>query len=722
VQNSFFYGTILWVKLFCFISYNSVAQLDSSVVLNTIQISSVNVSDKSKIEKVFNIWQNTPTYNGVYQVNNTHTQQNTSDEIEQLFLLQSLFLANDCKENIFSLKHYTLDNYSNNLQQSQRWLSTYSAKNRGVPKNFPLWGNELVDVFGYFKSKNIYFHDLSSSIFFSPVYPKNWDEFDYKIGDYEVIDQKLLRVIHFTSTQNTPSFKGKIAFDDTDSLIKFIQIDLNDLPAYFGVKIATLDYFFTVVQDQIVLQKLEISYQKSDLKKGKSVFKLEPSVKSFPNQNAQLEYGIALDVNEVDSVPKSLSPNDLKFIYAADSAKKYWTSPQYFRYLDSVYDKKSITNILFTGFIKHNHAKGSKFWIAPVIEQMNWIGIGGYRQNLEGIYFKKFANEKSIQLSAQGDYGFKNSDFTGRVRAQYNYNPKKLAFWDISVGDKYKLLTFGVPLQNFISRGNYVRNQYIQIKHANELWNGVVLELSGKFSNRTSIRYLQLEDWSNDLFGTDNIPLDFNPYKELIMEAKWTFTPFQKYEMLPYSKRIIGSKFPTFIADFNFGVPSVFNSIVNFVSFKTGFVKNYETVKWGRGRYQLIYSRFLQINHVEFPNYNFFPGATPFLFLSPMYAFQSLNQTLRTLNPTTEIRFFHEFNPLIRFVQPQMGAGFLNESITNLVHHEVFYGLVFPVKISSNHFKFSINHVINTSQLNSPMHYLKFGINIFNNFSNSWIY
>jgi hypothetical protein len=155
------------------------------------------------------------------------------------------------------------------------------------------------------------------------------------------------------------------------------------------------------------------------------------------------------------------------------------------------------------------------------------------------------------------------------------------------------------------------------------------------------------------------------------------------------------------------------------VSFKTGFVKNYQTVKWGRGSYQLIYSRFLQINHVEFPNYNFFPGATPFLFLSPMYAFQSLNQTLRTLNPTTEIRFFHECKPLIRFVQPQMGAGFLHESISNLVHHEVFYGLVFPVKIGNNQFKLSVNHVVNTANLKN---YFKIGINVFNSFSGNWLY
>lgn len=722
MHNRFFYSTILWLKLFCFISYFSVAQEDTSVVLKTIQISSIQISDKTKIERLFNTWQNTPIYNGVYKVNNIHTQQNSSEEIEQLFLLQSLFSVKDFKENIFSLKHYTLDNYTNNLQQSQRWLSTYSAKNKGVPKNFPLWGNELVDVFGYFKSKNIYLQDLLTKDLFSPLHPKNWDEFRYKIDDYEVINQKLLGVIHFTSNQNNPLVKGKIAFDDVDSLISFIQLEISDLPSYFGVKSANLNYFFSFVNQEIVLQKVELNYQISDDKIGKAVFKLEPSVQSFPFQNAQLEYGVALDVNMVDSIPKSLSPADLKFIYAADSAKKYWSSPQYFNYLDSVHDKKSITNILFTGFIKHNHAKGSKFWIAPVIEQMNWIGIGGYRQNLEAIYFKKFVNDKTLQFSAQGDYGFKNNDFTGRLRVQFNYNPKKLAFWDISVGDKYQLLTLGVPLQNFISRGNYVRNQYLQIKHANELWNGVVLELTGKFSNRTSIRNLQLENWSNDLFGDENIPLDFNPYKELIMEVKWTFTPFQKYEMLPYSKRIIGSKFPTFIADFNFGIPTVFNSVVNFVVFKTGFVKNYHAVKWGRGKYQLMHSRFLSVKHVEFPNFNFFPGSTPFLFLSPMYTFQSLNQTLRTLNPTTEIRFFHEFNRLNKFIQPQMGAGFLHESVTNLIHHEVFYGLVFPVKISSNHFKFSINHVVNTTPIYQPIHYLKFGVNIFNNFSNSWIY
>ena len=101
-QNSFFYGTILWVKLFCFISYFSVAQEDTSVVLKTIQISSIQISDKTKIERLFNTWQNTPIYNGVYKVNNIHTQQNSSEEIEQLFLLQSLFSVKDFKENIFS--------------------------------------------------------------------------------------------------------------------------------------------------------------------------------------------------------------------------------------------------------------------------------------------------------------------------------------------------------------------------------------------------------------------------------------------------------------------------------------------------------------------------------------------------------------------------------------------------------------------------------------------
>lgn len=719
MQNFYRIGKFFWIKLLCFISFVSFAQTDSSVVLNTIQISSQTLNEKKIILNLMQKWLDYPAYNGVYKSDNVHSQENEQGEIQQLFLLQSLFSVSDFKENIYFLKHYSLDNYSNNLQQNQRWMSTYSVKNMGVPKNFPLWGNELVDIFYNLKNTEIILKDVYESNFFSPLHPNNFNEFNYKLNNYEVINQKLLSVLTFTSKSPIPAFSGKIAFNDSDSLLQFVQFSLSNIPIGFGFKSILLNYYFEYKNGEIYLYKLHANYKKLDNSVGNISIKLHLTAQSFPYQNAQLVYNLDSMVNFADSLPKSLNSNDLKFINAADSAKNYWNSPAYYHYLDSVSDKKSLLNILFTGYIKHNHAKQQKYWIAPIIEQMNWIGIGGYRQNLEVIYFKKFKNEKSIQISTQGDYGFNNQDLKGRFRTQFNYNPKKMAFWDLSVGDKYQLLTFGVPLQNFLSRGNYVRNQFVHLKHANELWNGVFLELSGKFSNRTSISNLNLEQWSQNLFGEDNIPLSFNPYRELILEMKWTFTPFQKYELLPKSKRIIGSKHPTLFIDFNWGIPNFFNSSVDFLAFKTGFVKSYQTVNWGRGKYQFVFSKFLSIKEVEFPNYNFFPGSTPFLFLSPMYTFQSLNQTLRTLNPTSEFRFFHEFNAVKKFFQPQIGAGFLIEHNTNFIHHEVFYGLVFPVKIGNNQFKLSLNHVVNTTNLKN---YFKIGVNIFNSFSGNWIY
>lgn len=433
--------------------------------------------------------------------------------------------------------------------------------------------------------------------------------------------------------------------------------------------------------------------------------------------------------NSVRSVP--LKENEKRFVEQQDSINAFEKSPAYLKRKDSINNRVTILDVAFNGIDHYNREKGVKWIIDPLLKQVKIAGVGGYRHALGGNFIKTFKNNQELNFDVQADYGFANQDLLGNGKISFTYLPKKFASLRVSGGSKYQMLSYMQNIATIFSRSNYVRNDFLQIGHYHELFNGMFLDLRVKYMKRTSIDGLEMAGWSEDLFGDDNKPRDFEPYNEFNIKVNLSYTPFQKYALEPNKKVIIGSKWPTFHARWEQGLPGVFDAKINYQLLKLGVT---QTIKWnvfGTGKLAAWGGHYLHTTTVEYPNMTFFRGTDNYFFSHPIYTFQLLGQTHTALESFGEFHYIHHFNGMFIKKVPYLnrtkletvvGGGALYINDGNFSHSEMFTGIEFPFKILDTKFKLGAYYAIAYSNHSDLDNMIKFGLNIFNPFANEWAY
>lgn len=432
---------------------------------------------------------------------------------------------------------------------------------------------------------------------------------------------------------------------------------------------------------------------------------------------------------EVRLVP--LKPNEKRFVEKIDSINEFEKSPEFLKRQDSIKNRVTFLDITLNGVDHYNREKGIKWIIDPLIKQVKFAGVGGYRHAFGGNFIKTFKNNQELNFDVQADYGFANQDLLGNGKVSFTYLPKKFASLRLSGGAKYQMLSYMQNIATIFSRSNYVRNDFIQVGHYHEVLNGLFLEMRAKYMKRTSIDGLEMAGWSDDLFGEDNKPRDFEPYNELNIKVNFSYTPFQKYALEPNKKIIIGSKWPTFHGRWEQGIPGVFDAKINYQLLKLGLT---QTIKWnvfGTGKVAAWGGHYLHTNTVEYPNMTFFRGTDNYFFSHPIYTFQLLGETHTAMESFVELHYIHHFNgmfikkvPLLNRTKLETVAGggslYINDG--NFSHTEVFAGLEFPFKILDTKFKLGAYYAVAYSNYSNVNNMLKFGLNVFNPFANEWAY
>ena len=400
--------------------------------------------------------------------------------------------------------------------------------------------------------------------------------------------------------------------------------------------------------------------------------------------------------------------------------------------MDSIGNRITLSDVFIRGIDKYNHKKGYKFLIDPLLQQMNFFGVGGYRHLLGGKFIKNFEKGHELSFAAQLDYGFNTKDLKGSSEITYLYLPKKFAYFKLGGGSKYQLLTYTQNIAALFSRNNYVLNDYIELAHGIELINGVFLDLNAKFLKRSTIKDVNLSDFENNLFGNNNnIPLDFEDYSEMNLKVKLDYTPFQRYEKQKNRKIILGSKWPTFVILSEQGIPKIEKSTIHYHKLEFGINQTIKFKSLGTGKFAVKTGKFLFINNAYYPNFQFFRGTDNYLFSNPLTSFQLLGPTLSTFDQYLDVHYVHHFQELltkkIPFVNKSKletvaGISALWLSQNNFKHTEIFVGLELPIKAANNKYKFGVYYVAATSSISTINHQIKIGLNIYNNFTRQWLY
>ena len=426
-----------------------------------------------------------------------------------------------------------------------------------------------------------------------------------------------------------------------------------------------------------------------------------------------------------------LTTREQNFVNSANKLKKLRESDRYIKFQDSLKNKFSSTEFVLTGLDHYNTLKGLKWKIDPLIKQMRVFGIGGYRHAIGSQLIKVFPNKNELFINAIINYGFKNRDLLNSGTLKYIYLPKKFAQLTISGGSKYEMLTYMQNFSSIFSRGNFVQNNYIKGGHFFEIFNGLFFDLNIKFIERASISSLTLSNWSENLFGNDNSPELFENYNELNLKANLSYTPFQKFAIKGRKKTIIGSQWPTFNLGWEQGLPYFLNSKIDYQKLLIGGDYSFKIGLLGTAKTKVWYGQYLTSKNVELPNYTFFRGTDNYFFSHPLYTFQLLGETQNSLSNYVSINFIHHFHgaiikkiPLIKKSKLEIvtGGGFLFVEDNNSQHFEFYNGLETPFKIGETQLKLGAYYAVANSNYSNTSNMIKFGLNVFNPFTNKWAF
>ena len=420
----------------------------------------------------------------------------------------------------------------------------------------------------------------------------------------------------------------------------------------------------------------------------------------------------------------------LSYMLKSDSVVNYYESDDYLRRLDSAFNKVNIwTPIL--GYGRKNRDKGTEFYIEGIFNQIVPFGIGGYRHRLPGYYQKEFSNDFKLRTSGFIDYGFNNKDTKGEITIALTYNPRKFVRTQVKFGDFYEMVNDFASLEQTFSRSNYIRTKTLGITHRRELTNGLYAELSFDYQDQLPLDNLEFSEWSSELFGELNDPIDFKRYKKTELSLLMEYRIRQKYYFKRNKKVVIPSKFPVLTLNYRKGVNGLFGSEVNFDFLELGAKQEIELGRLGSTRWEVQLASFINQKDLRVLEYKFFRGSDEVFFSDPLRSFQLLGATLNTPNAYLRANVIHHFEgtilnkiPLIRRLKMgiAIGAGSLNIPDSQFYHAEAFGGIEKSFHLFKQLVRGGIYAVTSENTQESANFTCKVGLTIFEPFTRKWGY
>jgi hypothetical protein len=424
-----------------------------------------------------------------------------------------------------------------------------------------------------------------------------------------------------------------------------------------------------------------------------------------------------------------LNEHELRYIIQSDSIQRVHTSKPYLDSIDKRHNKLTFPRIAFFGMEHYNRKRDETIYFNPIISVVRPFFPGGTRIAYGMDYNRIFTSKKNIRVSADINYGIRNSDFQGGLTVSHLYNPFSRAYASLVIGRSFDFIYQGDAFINLFRRSNfYIRNTAI-FTHGRELINGLYLTNYIEFAKRSSINSLQFGRQFDSLYAINNNAIDFSAYNIFYLSMRLSYTPHQLYVREPHEKIVLGSNYPTFYAYYRKGIPAVFNSSINFDYLEFGMQ---QVVKLGLGgsmRYEIYTGDFLSQKKLLFIDYKFIRRGDPFLFSNPMRSFQTMDSSFNIFHRFYQGHILHEFNgailnkiPLLKKLNllEVVGGGLLILPERNLQFAEAFAGIEKIVPLWREKFKIGIYITGSAANKYNNPYQFKIGLGQFNKKSNSW--
>lgn len=566
-------------------------------------------------------------------------------------------------------------------------------------------------------------------------------KFDYKGTD--IINGIELYIIDvFPLNRFDNSFRGTIWFEQGTYKIKKLDLTIEEGSLHyaetFNVKceykndignsslIASQQIDYTIPKDRKDIKGTVLTeYSEYIINSGLEHIDFNREIKIYSPEayNRDQKYWEINRAVKLDSI-------QLQYQVKSDSVVNYYESDDYLRRLDSAFNKINIwTPIL--GYGRKNREKGTEFYMEGILNQIVPFGIGGYRHRLPGYYQKEFSNDFKLEASGYLDYGFNNKDAKGEVTIGLTYNPRKFVRTQVKFGDFYEMVNDFASLEQTFSRSNYIRTKTLGIAHRRELTNGLYAELSFDYQDQLPLDNLEFSEWSSELFGELNEPIDFKRYKKTELSLLMEYRIRQKYYFKRNKKVVIPSKFPVLTLNYRKGVNGLFGSEVNFDFIELGAKQEIDLGRLGSTRWEVQLASFINQKDLRALEYKFFRGSDQVFFSDPLVSFQLLGATLNTPNEYFRANVIHHFEgtilnkiPLIRRLKMgiAIGAGSLNIPDSQFYHAEAFGGIEKSFTLFRQLVRSGIYAVTSENTQEKSNFTYKIGFTIFEPFTRKWGY
>ena len=443
------------------------------------------------------------------------------------------------------------------------------------------------------------------------------------------------------------------------------------------------------------------------------------------------------DAMEKDSLyweevrPLTLKDEERSFIHQQDSIIKYESTEEFMRKEDSTVNHINFWSIVGNGVYHQNSFKKREYYFNSLLNSVDPFGVGGYRQSLGGGASQGLENGKKVDANYRLNYGFNNQDLKGDIELGYQYNLKKLTRVYAGYENNFDAINKYESISNSFSRQNFVQLRSWHAGHEIEVVNGFFIDAFAEYAQRKSIAGFQLSDWSQQLFGENNIPVNFDDYDQLLFDFTFSFRFDQKYAMEPNRKIIIGSKYPKVDINYKKAIPGVFNASLDFDFLELRVFDDIKMGAMGVSKFKLFAGRFLRGDSIMFTDHKFFRGSDPVLFSSPLRSFQLLGNSFNTKNEYFQLHYLHNFNgtllnkiPVLNKLGLRTVAGISTLLIEDVSfsHGEAFLGLELPFRLGKQVFKIGAYYVGADSNYSALTSTFKIGIDMFNPYTNSWSY
>jgi hypothetical protein len=592
---------------------------------------------------------------------------------------------------------------------------------RGSDKNL-YYTTTVKSNFNFFEN-NIQLPDLNKAPISSPISGPGIVSYKYRlVAQYMENGRKINKIKIIPRMSSTSSLSGYIYVIDSIFLVQKLELTLD--------KSNLLKYdHFTITQtydnqgDSLCILR-EQSFQYGV--KYKDELSNFSTVAQFSNYNFQPNFGIKHFNNEVAVTTQeaydrdtnfwnnnrkiALTPEEQRFVIVRDSINDLVNRKEYLDSVDSVFNKITFLKVAWFGIEHRNRAQKTQWSFNSVAAMARPLYPAGPRVSPGFSYFKKWKDQRTIDSYSELSIGVLNNDLKGSTWFRYLYAPFHQGKVGLVFSNEFDAIVPFDAITQVYKRSNFIEATKLRLMHNYEYFNGFYVDVEVEFNERRSLTKYNQVGVFDSIIPNDQFT-EFKGYQALLGEITVSYVPGQKYMREPNRKVILGSKWPTFYAFYQRGIPKLFGSDVDHEYGIIGMLQSFQIGTIGTSSYHIRAAKFLSSKNLKEADFKYQRRSTPFWFSNPLYSYQNQDSSLPSREYNLEAHFIHHDNGAIINKIPFMkktgiglvfGASALYVSEYNFQYAEVFGGLERNFKFSKRRLRIGIYGVASDGNKVSP--------------------